>query len=398
MKLLENILRNDYIYNLVRLQGGAYICDIEFIEDKLTLLSFSDADVWKTLAIFEAIPDWVENANITQEDVNRQIEVMTYRRGLSKTSVDNIMNKAIHHISDSEINEIIERELLMNPYPIEIADFWYQYWEWIVFITFIVAVVLVMYALLTNRIANYKVEKKEYELLQKKIQLDEITGLYNRTYFFELARELIDKTREEMCIVTMDVSNFKVVNELYGMNAGDKLLKELAEQLLDIGKKYEMILARFMADHYYMCMSKKDFERIDFPKSFKTFLEDMDIKVVYGVFIVEDGNSMPVNVMCDRAFAAAHDKTYKYVEYIHFYNDLEHKQIMAEQEIENEMEKALEERQFYIVVQPKYNSVSEKVVGGEALVRWQHPKKGMISPGVFIPVFEKNGFIIHLDY
>ena len=310
----------------------------------------------------------------------------------------NIMNKAIHHISDSEINEIIERELLMNPYPIEIADFWYQYWEWIIFITFIVAVALVMYALLTNRIANYKVEKKEYELLQKKIQLDEITGLYNRTYFFELARELIDKTREEMCIVTMDVSNFKVVNELYGMNAGDELLKELAKQLLDIGKKYEMIPARFMADHYYMCMSKKDFERIDFPKSFKTFLEDMDIKVVYGVFIVEDGNSMPVNVMCDRAFAAAHDKTYKYVEYIHFYNDLEHKQIMVEQEIENEMEKALEERQFYIVVQPKYNSVSEKVVGGEALVRWQHPKKGMISPGVFIPVFEKNGFIIHLDY
>ena len=102
--------------------------------------------------------------------------------------------------------------------------------------------------------------------------------------------------------------------------------------------------------------------------------------------------------LCDRAFAAAHDKTYKYVEYIHFYNDLEHKQIMMEQEIENEMEKALEERQFYIVVQPKYNSVSEKVVGGEALVRWQHPKKGMISPGVFIPVFEKNGFIIHLDY
>ena len=109
----------------------------------------------------------------------------------------NIINKTIQHISDSEFNEIIERELLMNPYPIEITDFWYQYWEWIVFITLIVAVALVMYALLTNRIANYKVEKKEYELLQKKIQLDEITGLYNRTYFFELARELIDKTKEE---------------------------------------------------------------------------------------------------------------------------------------------------------------------------------------------------------
>jgi len=62
------------------------------------------------------------------------------------------------------------------------------------------------------------------------------------------------------------------------------------------------------------------------------------------------------------------------------------------------MEKALEERQFYIVVQPKYDPTTEKIVGGETLVRWQHPEKGIISPGIFIPVFEKDGFIIQLDY
>lgn len=309
-----------------------------------------------------------------------------------------IINKAIHHISEDEIDEIVKRELLMNPYPMENDDFLYQYWEWVVIITAIVVIALVIYTVLTHKMANYKVEKKEYELLQKKIQLDEITGLYNRTYFFELARELIDKTDEDMCIITMDISNFKVINEIYGMNVGDRLLKELAQQLRNIGKECEMIPARFMADHYYMCMSKSDFEKIDFPKSFKTFLEDMDIKVVYGVFVAEEGNKMPVNVMCDRAFVAAHDKNYKYVEYIHFYNDSERKQIMMEQEIENDMEKALEEHQFYIVVQPKYNPASEEIVGGEALVRWQHPEKGIVSPGVFIPVFEKDGFIIQLDY
>ena len=159
-----------------------------------------------------------------------------------------------------------------------------------------------------------------------------------------------------------------------------------------------MIPSRFMADHYYMCMPKSEFDQIDFPKSFKTFLEDMDIRVVYGVFLVEDHKEMPINVMCDRAFLAAHDKNYKYVEYIHFYNDREHQQMLEEQSIENEMEKALEERQFYIVVQPKYDPVTEKIVGGETLVRWQHPQKGIISPGVFIKVFEKDGFIIQLDY
>ena len=69
-----------------------------------------------------------------------------------------------------------------------------------------------------------------------------------------------------------------------------------------------------------------------------------------------------------------------------------------EQEIEDEMEQALDEQQFYVVVQPKYDPVAENIVGGEALVRWQHPQKGIISPGVFIKVFERNGFIISLDY
>lgn len=309
-----------------------------------------------------------------------------------------IINKAIHHITDAEINEIIKRELLMNPYPIENDDFLYQYWKWIVIVTVIVMIALGVYTVLTHKMANYKVEKREYELLQKKVQTDEVTGLYNRTYFFELAKDLMDRTHEDMCIITMDVSNFKIVNEIYGMNVGDDLLKDIAQQLRNIGSGCEMIPARFMADHYYICMSKADFERTEFPKSFKTFLEDMDIKVVYGVFIAEDGSKMPVNVMCDRAFVAAHDKKYKYVEYIHFYNDSEHKQIMVEQEIENDMERALEEEQFYIAVQPKYNPESEEIVGGEALVRWKHPEKGIISPGVFIPVFEKNGFIIQLDY
>jgi len=310
----------------------------------------------------------------------------------------NIINKAIHHISYAEINEIVKRELLMNPYSFEWEDIVYLYWEWMVLLIAIIAVALIIYTTLTHRLAAAKIQKKEYELLQKKVQLDEVTGLYNRSYFYELARELIAETDEEMCIITMDISNFKIVNELYGMNVGDRLLKEIGQQVQKLDKDHHMIPSRFMADHYYMCMPKSEFDQIEFPKSFKTFLEDMDIRVVYGVFMVEDNKEMPINVMCDRAFLAAHDKNYKYVEYIHFYNDSERQQQLVEQEIEYEMEKALEERQFYIVVQPKYDPVTEKIVGGETLVRWQHPTKGIISPGIFIKVFEKDGFIIQLDY
>ena len=309
-----------------------------------------------------------------------------------------IINKAIHHITYEEINEIVKRELLMNPYPMEWSDIVYQYWEWMVLLGVIIAIALIVYTTLTHRLAAAKIQKKEYELLQKKVQLDEVTGLYNRSYFYEMARELIKETDEEMCIITMDISNFKIVNELYGMNVGDRLLKEIGQQVQKLDKNHHMIPSRFMADHYYMCMPKAEFDQIEFPKSFKTFLEDMDIRVVYGVFLVEDNKEMPINVMCDRAFLAAHDKNYKYVEYIHFYNDSERQQQLMEQEIEYEMERALEEQQFYIVIQPKYDPVTEKIVGGETLVRWQHPEKGIISPGVFIKVFERDGFIIQLDY
>ncbi len=315
-----------------------------------------------------------------------------------KQMMVDIINKAIHHLSYEEINEIVKRELLMNPYPLDNDDFLYQYWKWIVIITVLVVAGIIVYTLMTQKMANMKVQKKEYELLQKKVQLDELTGLYNRTYFYEIARDVIKNTDEEMCIITMDISNFKIVNELYGMNVGDRLLKEIAQQVQKLDKHHNIIPARFMADHYYMCMPKNEFDQIEFPKSFHTFLEDMDIRVVYGVFLIEDQKEMPINIMCDRALLAAHDKNYKYVEYIHFYNDAERVQIMQEQEIENEMERALEEKQFYIVVQPKYDPNTEKIVGGETLVRWQHPEKGIISPGVFIKIFEKDGFIIQLDY
>lgn len=310
----------------------------------------------------------------------------------------NIINRAIHHITNDEINSIVKKELLMNPYPLEMEDIIYLYWQWMLAVIVIIIVGIFIYTMITQKMAKMEIQKKEYELLQKKIQLDELTGLYNRTYFYEKAKDQIEHSDEDMCIVTMDISNFKIVNELYGISVGDQLLKDVAEHMQELDTHHDMVLARFMADHYYLCMPKAEFEEITLPQRFKTFLDDMDIRVVYGVFFVEDKKSLPVNVMCDRAFMAAHDKPYTYQEYIHYYDEEERKKLLKEQEIEKDMEQALEERQFYIVVQPKYHPNTGEIVGGETLVRWQHPEKGIISPGIFINVFEKNGFIIQLDY
>lgn len=309
-----------------------------------------------------------------------------------------IINKAISHVTDDEKSAIVKKELLLHPYEYNFGDFWYKYWEWMVLAVLIILIVLLVYTILTHKIAKLKIEKHENEILRQKLQLDELTELYNRTYFFEIAQQTIEQSNEDMCIVTMNINNFKIINELYGMPVGDKLLLEIAQQLKSLDVQHNIILARFTSDHYYMCMPKRVFDGIKFPQIYKTSLEDIDIRVIYGVYLINSETPLPVNVMCDKALVAAHEKTHNYVDYIHFYSYVEHKQRLVEQEIESCMEKALAENQFYIVIQPKYNPHTSKIVGGETLVRWNHPEKGFMSPGDFIPIFEKNGFIIHLDY
>lgn len=341
-------------------------------------------------------PEYAENlTQVPGIEFNNHIHIAANE---DQEQLINIINKAITHISQDEKEEIITKELLLHHYVLGFDDIWYQSWKWIVGIICLVCIFLVAYSLMTKKIAKLQIQKKEFELLQKKLQLDELTGLYNRTYFYEMAKEMLKDSQEEMCIVAMDICHFKMVNELYGIHAGDALLQEIAGFLKELENKHPMISARFMADHYYICMPKKVFEEGIFPKRFKTSLEGVDVHVVYGVFWVDKNEETPVNVMCDRAGIAVHGKSYAYTEYIYFYDHEEHKRLVLEQELEKEMEKALAEKQFYIVIQPKYDPNMECIVGGETLVRWQHPIKGFMSPGDFIPVFEKNGFIIQLDY
>jgi len=309
-----------------------------------------------------------------------------------------VINKTINHISAGEIEELVAIELLMNPYQIKFEDMLYKYWKPLLIVAVILAVAITVYTIMLRKMTELKIRKNDYRMLQRRVHRDELTGVYNRTYFYEKVRKAIDSTDENRCIVVMDIVKFKVVNELHGMEAGDRLLRHMAGMLEKIGEGRDFIVARFTEDHFYVCMKEKDFNEIHLTRHHKTFLEDMDIKVVYGVYMIGDNRDVPVNIMCDRAALAIHDKERKQVGYIYYYSDEERKRIIREQEIENEMEAALLGRQFKIFVQPKYDIDTQAITGGEVLVRWFHPTNGMVSPGEFIPIFEKNGFIIRLDY
>ena len=241
-----------------------------------------------------------------------------------------------------------------------------------------------------------RVQKKEVDALRKHVQTDQMSGTYTREYFLEKAQEMIDQASSDIYIVRLNIVHFRVINELHGTEKCDQLLWEIGQKLKALGQQEGFIVGRFAADRFYLCIRKEEFEQIDFVKKMMVSWLGMEISFTYGVCLVEEDCS--VHVLCDRADMALSAKRNGETNYIRYYNEAFHQKLMQKREIESEMENALAERQFCIYIQPKFDVELEQVIGGEVLVRWQHPQKGLVPPGVFISVFEKNGFIRELDY
>ena len=103
-----------------------------------------------------------------------------------------ILNKAISHISDDEKGAIVQKELLLHPYEFHFNDIWYKYWKWFVIAIIVIIIALIVYTTMTHRMAKLKIEQHENEMLRAKLQLDEITGLYNRTHFYKTVHKIIE--------------------------------------------------------------------------------------------------------------------------------------------------------------------------------------------------------------
>jgi len=235
-----------------------------------------------------------------------------------------------------------------------------------------------------------------------KYQLDKLTGLYNQTGFLEVAREAMDKNpMKKYTIIRSDFTRFKLVNDMYNRETGDKLLKDFAIFLLQTLPS-SSIIARWDSDKFITLVSSDredlifDIEKID--DFLKTYPLNINLNVLYGVYLVKD-KSVSVDRMCDRAdYAVKRAKNgFDSAAYV-IYNDSLEKWIKIEQTVISGIDGAIKNGEIMIYYQPKYSLITQKIVGAEALVRWNHPKYGMISPAVFIPILENNGLIHQLDH
>lgn len=232
---------------------------------------------------------------------------------------------------------------------------------------------------------------------------DSLTGIYNKQKFFEETRIMLDENPDaDFAFVRFDIDRFQLINSFFGTDEGNRLLKYIAKQLINFSKLYERsTYCRVEADIFCMCSQFKE-QTADkvcqmAREILKSYNLDYDIVPSFGFYVIDD-KSLPVETMYDRASLAAKSCKGSYVKYYERYVPSMSDELKREQRIVNEMDAALKDRQFHVYLQPKYNINTNTVAGAEALVRWIHPEKGMISPGEFIPIFERNGFITKLDF
>ncbi|MGI6500459.1 MAG: EAL domain-containing protein [Anaerostipes sp.] len=254
--------------------------------------------------------------------------------------------------------------------------------------------------IICQRIRN-TIEFRETAAMINKVERDELTDLYNKHFFIKQVQERIlenpDKQYDILCI---GVEHFKLINETYGEVQGDKVLCHIADAL-SATYDGDSVCGRFLGDEFYAFVTREQGEKaenvLEFIQKVNEFPIDMEIKIHCGCYAI-GAEDISVGVMCDRAKLVAEKNRDKYNVLISKYDDSIREKLIDEQFITSNMKAALKAHEFQVYYQPKYDLNSERIAGAEALVRWIHPKRGFMSPGEFIPLFEKNGFITKLDY
>ena len=240
--------------------------------------------------------------------------------------------------------------------------------------------------------------------LNNVMNYDPLTEIYSKNKFFSASKALLKTYPDkQFAFLRLDIDRFKLINSFFGTAYGDRLLKHVAKRIRDFAKTTECCtFGRIDADVFGIFTpyqgKKETVKQIEQAvENMKKLSASYNIMIVYGVYVVTD-RSLSISFMCDRAALAAKTVKGHYMKSYAFYDDKMRLSIENEQNIINEMSDALENNEFVPYYQPKYDVKTNKPVGVEALARWIHPTKGFISPGVFIPIFEKNGFISKLDF
>ncbi|HAU4952153.1 TPA: bifunctional diguanylate cyclase/phosphodiesterase, partial [Clostridioides difficile] len=236
---------------------------------------------------------------------------------------------------------------------------------------------------------------------------DNLTKIKNQVAFENRAIEILhNASNKEYVLLNIDIDNFKYINDTHGYEYGDKVLIIVATALSKTFNIKETC-ARIGSDNFVILAKYRDSILEDIREMLtNAIISELDMNVTQtisyciGAYLVEIDNLgyKSINSIMDKANIAHKVSKTRGISSTVWYNENLLKQLQMENSIYNYMYKALENEEFHMYLQPKFQISSLNVVSAEALVRWFSPELGFLSPDEFIPLFEKSGFIIELDF
>ena len=246
------------------------------------------------------------------------------------------------------------------------------------------------------------IELSEGRMIINATEKDYITGLFTKEFFFEYAQRKENFSSDvQFDALVIDLDRFHVINELYGRGFGNNVLKAVAEVVSSFTLKCHGMASRYEKDVFFvLCRHQDSYDDLveEIYAGLRRFNRGIRFTLRLGVLSGVNAN-VSLLQQFDKARNACNSIRADRVGSVAFYSEEMHKRELLEERLINDMQNSLDNNQFEVWFQPKFNIRSKEPVlsSAEALVRWRHPELGMVSPGVFIPLFEKNGLIERID-
>ena len=257
-----------------------------------------------------------------------------------------------------------------------------------------------MHEVIRARVARI-IELSEGRRLISAAETDQLTMLYSRNFFFEYANRIHHYHPDwHMDAVVLNIEQFHSVNALNGREFGDKVLRTIGDEIRAFLSETEGIASRIEADRFAVyCTPQADYEALleRFQAAVNALSRNASIRLRMGANPWR-GDVEPV-LLFDRARTACNLVRGDFKTHLMIYDEEMQEREILNQRLLNDLRRAVEEKQLVVYYQPKYNVQCDppRLSSAEALIRWNHPELGMISPATFIPLFEGNGQIGAVD-
>lgn len=401
--------------------------DIKYLISRLSILNINTPALLVSKKVVAPIYMYDENASSYLSEFTNEYSIIKYNpQGKEDVSIVDIVDKNIIEKNSYIVDKNSNSYLLYRGYTLQdyknskigyfvFMDKMNYYMETIVFVRWIsifttllliLVITLLMYKLVREYAAEIMVQK---DILNYRTHFDSLTGLPNRVLFNDRLQQAIEKAKRQdksLALLFIDLDRFKQINDSLGHDIGDKVLKIISERLKNVMRKEDSI-SRLGGDEFTILvqdLKKGEDASILAQKIISSLSKSINIEghTLYvtssiGISIFPNDGKEADNLLknADAAmFRAKQEGRNNFQYYSSDMTELAFERVVMEASIR----KALDNKEFVVYYQPQVDGITGKIVGMEALVRWQHPSAGMVFPDKFIPLAQETGLILAIDH